>query len=161
MARLAEGLARYRADESDDQIRDGLIQRFEFTYDLSHELLRRALEAAAANPEEVDRMSFPTLIRTAAEQGLVGSDWAQWRTWREMRNITSHTDDEAKKLPVSILAGCPPPLNTATEKARQPWSVGGGLICTAPCAWRRSTLGTTEAVQPNWHVAGPGRCRRP
>ena len=96
VTRLDEGLARYRADEEDSQIRDGLIQRFEFTYDLSHKMLRRALEAGAANPEEVDRMTFPTLIRTGNEQGLVGADWAAWRTWREMCNITSHTYDEGK-----------------------------------------------------------------
>ena len=99
--RLREGLARFVADESDTQIRDGLIQRFEFTYDLSHKMLRRAIEAGAANPEEVDRMTFPTLIRTAAEQGLTGADWADWRTWREMRNITSHTYDEAKAQQVA------------------------------------------------------------
>lgn len=105
VSRLDEGLARYRRDESDAQIRDGLIQRFEFTYDLSHKLLRRALEAASANPAEVDRMTFPALIRTASEQGLVASDWAAWRTWREMRNITSHTYDEAKA--VEVVAAVP------------------------------------------------------
>ncbi len=99
--RLGEGLARYETDTADAQIRDGLIQRFEFTYDLAHKLLRRALEEAAANPEEVDRMSFPTLIRTAGEQGLLAGDWTTWRTWREMRNITSHTYDEAKAVQVA------------------------------------------------------------
>lgn len=101
LARLDEGLVRYLSDVSDTQIRDGLIQRFEFTYDLSHKMLRRALEAAAANPEEVDRMSFPELIRTGTEQGLVAGDWPAWRTYREMRNITSHTYDEAKALQVT------------------------------------------------------------
>ena len=95
VARLDEGLARFRTDEADSQIRDGLIQRFEFTYDLSHRMLRSALEAAAANPEEVDRMSFPSLICTAFEQGLVASDWTAWRTWRELRRMASHTYDEA------------------------------------------------------------------
>ena len=99
--RLGEGLARYRLDTADTQIRDGLIQRFEFTYDLSHKLLRRALEEAAANPADIDRMSFPTLIRTGVEQGLVAGDWATWRMFREMRNITSHTYDEAKALQVA------------------------------------------------------------
>ncbi|WP_281256494.1 HI0074 family nucleotidyltransferase substrate-binding subunit [Novosphingobium guangzhouense] len=98
-------MARYLGDVSDTQIRDGLIQRFEFTYDLSHKMLRRALEENAANPEEVDRMSFPTLVRTGIEQGLVGggagNDWPAWRTFREMRNITSHTYDEAKALQVA------------------------------------------------------------
>lgn len=101
VARLREGLARFAQDESDTQIRDGLIQRFEFTYDLSHKMLRRVIEAGAANPEDVDRMTFPTLIRTAAEQGLTGADWAQWRTWREMRNITSHTYHEGKARQVA------------------------------------------------------------
>ncbi len=101
VARLDEGLARWRSDTADAQIRDGLIQRFEFTYDLSHKFLRRALEEAAANPEAVDRMTFPELVRTAAEQGLLASGWPEWRTWREMRNITSHTYDEAKALQVA------------------------------------------------------------
>lgn len=35
VARLNEGLARYRQDITDLQIRDGLIQRFEFTYELA------------------------------------------------------------------------------------------------------------------------------
>lgn len=101
IARLGEGLARHLAEPADEQLRDGLIQRFEFTYDLSHKMLRRALEEAAANPEEVDRMTFPTLIRTASEQGLLRSDWAEWRTFREMRNITSHTYDETKARQVA------------------------------------------------------------
>lgn len=101
IARLEEGLHRYEQNIDDGQIRDGLIQRFEFTYDLAHKMLRRALEAAAANPEEIDRMSFPALIRTGGEQGLVASEWSQWRLWREMRNITSHTYDEAKALQVA------------------------------------------------------------
>ena len=39
--RLDEGLERYRNDTSDLQIRDGLIQRFEFTYELSCKTLKR------------------------------------------------------------------------------------------------------------------------
>ena len=96
-----EGLARHGAEPTDEQLRDGLIQRFEFTYDLTHKMLRRVLEEGAANPEEIDRMSFPTLIRTAFEQGLLASDWSAWRLWREMRNITSHTYDEAKARQVA------------------------------------------------------------
>ncbi|MCY1670660.1 nucleotidyltransferase substrate binding protein [Novosphingobium sp. SL115] len=105
VARLDEGLARFRVDETDTQIRDGLIQRFEFTYDLAHKMLRRALEEAAANPEEIDRMTFPALIRTGVEQGLVAREWTDWRMFREMRNITSHTYDEAKA--VQVVAAIP------------------------------------------------------
>lgn len=101
VARLDEGLTRHRAEPADEQLRDGLIQRFEFTYDLAHKMLRRALEEGAAAPDEIDRMSFPTLIRTAYAAGLVSSDWTVWRLWREMRNITSHTYDEAKARQVA------------------------------------------------------------
>ena len=98
--RLKEGLERYNLDTGDTQIRDGLIQRFEFTYDLAHKMLRRQLESVSANPDQVDRLSFADLIRSVTEQGLIQSDWSAWRTWREMRNVTSHTYDEGKALQV-------------------------------------------------------------
>lgn len=101
IARLDEGLRRYLSDPADLQIRDGLIQRFEFTYDLSHKSLKRSLEAASPNPEEIDQMTFPTLVRTAFEQGLIAGDWNDWQEFRKMRNITSHTYDEAKARDVT------------------------------------------------------------
>ena len=99
--RLDEGLLRHLTETGDVQIRDGLIKRFEFTYDLSHKSLRRAIEAASPNPEEIDQMSFPTLIRTAFEQGLISGNWKDWQEYRKMRNITSHTYDEAKAREVT------------------------------------------------------------
>jgi nucleotidyltransferase substrate binding protein (TIGR01987 family) len=99
--RLEEGLVRYERDISDAQIRDGLIQRFEFTYDLAHRILRRTMEMLAANPEAIDRMSFPELIRSAREQDLIASGWPVWREWRAMRNITSNTYNETKALQVA------------------------------------------------------------
>jgi nucleotidyltransferase substrate binding protein (TIGR01987 family) len=101
IARLDEGLCRHLSEPSDLQVRDGLIQRFEFTYDLSHKALRRSIEAASPNPEHIDQMTFPTLIRTGFEQGLIAGDWADWQGYREMRNITSHTYDEAKAREVT------------------------------------------------------------
>ena len=59
--RLDEGLARYLSDTSDTQIRDGLIQRFEFTYELSHKMLKRFLEQSAANPTEYNAADFQYL----------------------------------------------------------------------------------------------------
>ncbi|WP_268887591.1 nucleotidyltransferase substrate binding protein [Kingella kingae] len=38
---MQEGWQRYLQDTSDTQIRDGLIQRFEFTYEISHKILKR------------------------------------------------------------------------------------------------------------------------
>lgn len=68
--RLQEGLARHRSEPADDQLRDGLIQRFAFTYELRHRMLRRFIRRTAASPDEVDRMSFQDLIPTP---GIVNS----------------------------------------------------------------------------------------
>jgi nucleotidyltransferase substrate binding protein (TIGR01987 family) len=99
--RLREGLARCEREPADEQIRDGLIQRFEFTYELSHKMLRRYLREAAASPDEVDRMHFADLIRTANAQRLLRSDWPAWRRFREMRARTSHTYDTEVALQVA------------------------------------------------------------
>ncbi len=45
IGRLNDSLARYEQDVTDLQIRERLIQRFEFTYDLAHKMLRRVTAA--------------------------------------------------------------------------------------------------------------------
>lgn len=109
--RLAEGWARYRQDPADDQIRDGLIQRFEFTYEIAHKLLKRYLEATSANPEQYDQMPFQDIVRSGNQQGLLLSDWPTWRGYREMRAKTSHTYDE--KVALEVVAGIPAFLKDA------------------------------------------------
>ena len=62
--RLREGLARHLREPSDEQLRDGLIQRFEFTYELSHRTLKRFLKETAAllyHPA-----SFETALRASS-----------------------------------------------------------------------------------------------
>lgn len=100
ITRLSEGLARYEKDTSDEQIRDGLIQRFEFSYEISHKMLKRHLEAVSPSPEQFDGMAFADLIRSGNEQGLLLGDWPKWRNYREMRGKTSHTYDEAVAIEV-------------------------------------------------------------
>lgn len=112
ISRLQEGLARYQQDISDTQIRDGLIQRFEFTYEISHKMLKRFLEATSANPAEFDNMSFQDLIRSGNERGLLLSDWSAWRKYREMRSKTSHTYDEGVAL--EVVEGIPEFLKEVT-----------------------------------------------
>jgi nucleotidyltransferase substrate binding protein (TIGR01987 family) len=91
--RLREGLERHKREPTDEQIRDGLIQRFEFTYELTHKMLKRYLKETAASPDEIDRMPFADLVRSGNAQGLLRSDWPAWRRFREMRARTSHTFD--------------------------------------------------------------------
>ncbi|WP_293865166.1 HI0074 family nucleotidyltransferase substrate-binding subunit [uncultured Alsobacter sp.] len=103
--RLVEGLARYQCDTSDIQIRDGLVQRFEFTYEIAHKTLKRYLEYASPTPEHVDAMSFQDMIRSANEQGLLLGTWPEWRSYREMRSKTSHSYNEV--VAVEVVAGIP------------------------------------------------------
>jgi nucleotidyltransferase substrate binding protein (TIGR01987 family) len=103
--RLAEGLERYRRDIADEQIRDGLIQHFEFTYEVSHKILKRYLESVSPTPEVYDEMTFADLIRSANERGLLLGDWSRWKIYRNMRSKTSHTYNEGVAL--EVVAGIP------------------------------------------------------
>jgi len=103
--RLKEGWVRYQQDIGDTQIRDGLIQRFEFTYEISHKMLKRHLEATSANPAEFDDMSFQDLIRLGNERGLIPGSWPEWRNFRDMRAKTSHTYDE--DIAIEVVACIP------------------------------------------------------
>jgi nucleotidyltransferase substrate binding protein (TIGR01987 family) len=115
--RLRDGWRRYEQDTSDEQIRDGLIQRFEFTYELSHRMLRRYLAHAAASPGAIDALSFADLIRTGNEQGLLRRDWPAWRRFREMRARTSHAYDA--KIALEVVAGIPEFLSEAENLLRE------------------------------------------
>ncbi len=81
-------------------LRDGLIQRFEFTYSMCERMLRRFLEATASAGEEIDAMSLPTLIRTASERGLLLHGWDRWEVYRRTSNKTSRTYNEAVAVEV-------------------------------------------------------------
>jgi nucleotidyltransferase substrate binding protein (TIGR01987 family) len=103
--RLNEGLERYLQDTNDLQIRDGLIQRFEFTYEISHKMLKRYLEFASPTPAEYDEMTFADLIRSGNEQGLLLGAWPDWKNYRDMRSKTSHTYDE--DIALRVVANIP------------------------------------------------------
>ncbi len=109
--RLDAGLTRHLSEPLDTQLRDGLVQRFEFTYEISHKMLKRYLEMSSPDPSQFDVMPFADLIRTSNEQGLLKSDWNDWRVFREMRSKTSHTYDEA--IAVQVVKNIPAFLDEA------------------------------------------------
>jgi len=57
--RLREGIDRCAREPADEQLRDGLIQRFEFTFELSHKMLRRYLKETAPSPMSSNRCRSP------------------------------------------------------------------------------------------------------
>ncbi len=77
-------------------VKDSCIQRFEYTYDFSHKILKRQLERMSAASSEIDLMSFQQLIRLGAESGLLLNSWDIWKDYRDARNATSHAYNEEK-----------------------------------------------------------------
>lgn len=100
IASLGEALTEHAKDKENDFVRDACIQRFEFTYELSHKMLKRFLEMTEANPEAIEQMSFQDLIRTGDERGLLLNGWDVWSGYRKARGTTSHTYDETKAAEV-------------------------------------------------------------
>lgn len=114
---LNNGLKQYKKHSEDDLLRDGVIQRFKYTYELSWKMLKLFIEQTSANPEEVDRTSFPDLIRTGSELGLLRSGWDVWLDFRKGRGTTSHVYDEIKAK--EVFAIIPSFLEEATHLLKQ------------------------------------------
>jgi len=79
-----------------EQLRNSVIQCFEFTYELSWKMLKRYLEATEASPAELDLATFQSLIRLGNERDLLKSDWNAWKTYRQARTDSSHAYDASK-----------------------------------------------------------------
>lgn len=100
IASLDEALIEINKQKGNQFVRDATIQRFEYTYELAHKMLKRFLEMTEPNKEEIDQMSFSSLVRTGAEKGLLLHSWDVWAGYRTARNLTSHTYNEAKAIEV-------------------------------------------------------------
>ncbi len=93
--RLKEACQVY--DGKDDMIRDSVIQRFEFTYELTHRTLQEYMRyegVALAN-------SFPrTIFKTAYANNLIDQEQL-WLKLIEDRNATSHIYSEKLAKPIA------------------------------------------------------------
>lgn len=70
----------------------GVIQNFEFSYELSWKMLRRQLKVDEGG-DEVTQLSRKDLYRLAAQKLLI-DDPEAWFIFHHARNRTSHTYDE-------------------------------------------------------------------
>lgn len=77
------------AQPKDEFIRDSVIQRFEFSYELAWKMLKLRLEAESLSP----RTPKETL-QEALQAGFI-ADGNRWSEIQRMRNLSSHTYDEA------------------------------------------------------------------
>ncbi len=95
LSSLDKAIIRAKKEKSDDELRDAVIQRFEYTFELCWKMLKRQLEQEFPTPSEIDHFSYRELLREAAERGII-EDVQKWMIYREFRNLTSHIYDERK-----------------------------------------------------------------
>lgn len=87
LARLSEGIE--KLDKADDLQRDGLIQRFEFTFELAWKTLKAIFE-----DEGLLGMNSPkTVLREAFSADLI-QDEEMWLMMLNDRNSTTHIYSE-------------------------------------------------------------------
>jgi nucleotidyltransferase substrate binding protein (TIGR01987 family) len=99
LGQLARALGYARKSEAGDpelfeQFRNSVIQTFEYSWELTTKFLRRELAERAASADEITSLSFPDLLRTAAETGFIDSV-ERWLVFRAIRNKTSHGYEES------------------------------------------------------------------
>lgn len=78
-------------DGKNEIVRDSLIQRFEFTYELTHKTLKDAMKYLGVTLEN----SFPRTIYKKAYINNLISDDKVWISLLEDRNATSHIYNES------------------------------------------------------------------
>ncbi len=85
--RLQDGAAKF--DKRNDLLRDGLIQRFKFTFELAWKTLKTMFEA-----EGLTGLNSPkTVLREAFSAGLIEQD-ELWLAMLNDRNTTAHIYSE-------------------------------------------------------------------
>ncbi|WP_038069579.1 MULTISPECIES: nucleotidyltransferase substrate binding protein [Thermoanaerobacterium] len=91
--RLKEGLLQY--DEEDELQRDGIIQRYEFTFELAWKTLKEIFE-----DEGLIGLNSPkTVLREAYSSGLIDDE----KIWLDMlvdRNATSHIYSQSNAIEI-------------------------------------------------------------
>ena len=81
----------YNKDTNNIFVRDSVIHRFEYTYALAVKYIQRYLELILPVSDEVDKLSFNDMIRTANEKDILLGNLTNWALYRQRRNITSNT----------------------------------------------------------------------
>lgn len=94
LQKLKQGINRY--DGSDDLARDGLIKRYEFTFELSWKTLKAIFEE-----EGLLGLNSPKLVlKEAYSSGLIDNE-AIWLDMLKDRNLTSHMYNEEVAIKIS------------------------------------------------------------
>lgn len=112
LGRLKEA-AQMARDKDDSIVRDGLIQRFEFTYELVWKALKEYLEENGI----FERNSPKTVFKEAYALGIITNE----QTWLSIindRNLTTHLYNEAVAIEIAgrIISSYLPEFEALTQK---------------------------------------------
>ena len=91
---LQKAIELYGREPEDEKVRDSVIQRFECSYELCWKILSKELQQRAPSPSQTPSLDFKSLMREGSRFGLIDDPEARFE-YRRMRNITTHTFDEA------------------------------------------------------------------
>ena len=87
--RLQDGVSKYKSDTNDELRRDGLIQRYEFTFELAWKTTKAFMEN-----QQLTRYQLPKeVLQSAYRFGFIDNE-AVWLEMLKARNMTSHLYDE-------------------------------------------------------------------
>ena len=89
LRRLSEAVIELEKSGSSDVVRDGVIQRFEFTYELAWKTIKEYIEYSGI----VDKNSPRAVIKEAYTQRLILNEQT-WLLMLDDRNKTVHVYDE-------------------------------------------------------------------
>lgn len=94
LRRSLNAIESFKGDNDDivETLRAGVIQHFEFTYELCWKSMKRWIEMNVGS-EIVDGVTRAELFRISAENKLI-TDVAKWMQFHKARNSTSHTYNE-------------------------------------------------------------------
>ena len=87
LQKSAQRLQEALQEQKDDIVRDAVIKRFEFTFELTWKTLQTTLQE-----EGMDFVGVKTVFRNAAKIGLIHTPEV-WFTYLEARNLTTHSYD--------------------------------------------------------------------
>ena len=110
----AAGISGQVNTDYEEVIRAGVIQNFEFTYELCWKFMKRWLELNAG-AAAADGSTRKELFRLAAESRLI-TGVENWFKYHSARNETAHTYDPAKAAEIYRLAA---PLAADARKLLQ------------------------------------------
>ena len=91
----------YNSDRNNEFVRDAVIQRFEYSYELATKMITRYLSLVSADPSSINELTFPEIIREAYTRGILKNSWDMWKIYRQDRNKTSHGYDEANAIEIA------------------------------------------------------------